>query len=73
MESHRRSIAKAISYRLFGSLTTFIIAWYMTGQFSTGLNIGLIDGVAKLFAYFAHERVWARVKYGVPKPPEYEI
>ena len=73
MESRRRSVAKAISYRLFASVLTTLIAWALTGQASTGVKIGLLDGLTKLFGYFFHERAWARVKYGLPKPPEYEI
>ena len=73
MESRRRSVAKAVSYRLFASVLTTLIAWALTGQASTGVKIGLLDGLTKLFAYFLHERAWARVKYGLPKPPEYEI
>jgi uncharacterized membrane protein len=73
MESHRRSIAKAVSYRVFASVLTCLIAWALTGRFSVGLQIGLLDGVTKLFGYFLHERVWARIKWGTPRAPEYEI
>ena len=73
MESRRRSIAKAISYRVMASLVTCLIAWGFTGRLSVGLQIGLIDGITKLLGYFLHERAWARIKYGAPKPPEYEI
>ncbi len=72
-ESHRRSVAKTISYRVLASLVTTLIAWGMTGRMSTGFKIGMIDGVMKLIGYFLHERAWARIKYGLPKPPEYEI
>jgi uncharacterized membrane protein len=73
MESRRRSVAKAISYRVFATFTTGLIAWAFTGKLGTALQIGVADGVMKLFGYFLHERVWTRVKYGLPKPPEYEI
>ena len=73
MESHRRSIAKAVSYRIFASVLTCLIAWALTGKLAVGLQIGLLDGVTKLFGYFLHERVWARIQWGRPKAPEYEI
>ncbi len=73
MESKRRSVAKAISYRVFATLLTTLIAWALTGKISTGLQIGALDGVTKLFCYFLHERFWARIKWGAPRPPEYEI
>jgi adenylylsulfate kinase len=73
MESRRRSIAKAISWRIFSSSATALISFAVTGRFSIALQIGAVDAVAKLFGYFLHERAWARVKYGLRKPPDYEI
>ena len=72
-DSTRRSIAKTVSYRVFASFLTALIAWALTGRFTVALQIGLLDGVAKLFGYYLHERAWARIKYGIPKPPEYQI
>jgi uncharacterized membrane protein len=73
MESRRRSVAKAISYRVLATIITALIAWAFTGKVATALQIGLVDGLTKLFGYFLHERLWTRIKYGLPKPPEYEI
>ena len=73
MESHRRSIVKTISYRVFASTITALIAWAFTGRITIAFQIGLVDGMAKLLGYFLHERAWTRIKYGLPKPPDYEI
>ena len=73
MESHKRSIAKAVSYRVLGSFLTAAIALALSGQWDIALGIGLIDGVAKMGAYFLHERVWARIQWGMPRRPDYEI
>jgi len=73
METHRRSIAKAVSYRVYATILTFLIAWALTGKLTIGLQIGALDAVVKLLGYFLHERVWARIKWGRPKGPEYEI
>jgi uncharacterized membrane protein len=73
MESRRRSIAKAISYRIISSILTALIAWGLSGQMALGLKIGAVDAITKLLGYFLHERVWARIKWGTPKAPEYEI
>ncbi len=64
MESHQRSIAKAASYRLFGSLLTALIAYLLCGAWDVALGVGLFDSVAKMAAYFLHERLWARIKWG---------
>ena len=73
MEARKRSIAKAASYRFFGSLITSGIAFLLTGQWDIALGVGALDGVAKMGAYFLHERVWARIPWGMPKRPDYEI
>lgn len=73
METRRRSIAKAISYRVLGSLTTAGIAFVMTGSVATSLGVGGFDAIAKMFAYYVHERAWSRISYGKAKPPEYVI
>ncbi len=73
VESQKRSIAKAASYRFFGSIITSAIALYFTGEVDVALGIGLIDAVAKMTAYFVHERLWARIRWGTAKRPDYEI
>ena len=72
-ESKKRSIAKAASYRFFGSMVTASIAYFLTSKWEVALGIGLVDGVAKMAGYFLHERVWAHIKWGAPKRPDYEI
>ncbi len=73
MESHVRSLAKAISYRVLGSLSTAGIFFVLTGKLTTSLGAGAIDMVVKIGLYFLHERLWNHVQFGRPKPPEYEI
>ena len=74
MDSHTRSIAKAVSYRILGSATTAIIFYVLTGKASLSLSAGLLDMVSKIGVYFVHERVWNHINYGrTTKAPEYEI
>ena len=73
METHSRSMAKAVSYRLFGSASTAVIVWFFSHSLSLSLGAGILDTVVKLGLYFLHERVWDHISYGRPKPPEYEI
>ena len=73
MDSHARSIAKAVSYRLLGSLTTAAIIFAVTGRAALSAGAGVLDIFAKLGLYFAHERIWDRIDYGRAKRPEYEI
>lgn len=75
MDSHARSIAKAVSYRLLGSATTGLIMYVLTNRASLSLIGGALDVVLKIGAYFVHERIWNHINFGRPseKAPEYEI
>jgi uncharacterized membrane protein len=73
-ETHARSIAKAVSYRILGSASTGLIVYVLTGKGSLGLSASVLDVILKIGVYFIHERIWDRVNYGrETKAPEYEI
>jgi uncharacterized membrane protein len=74
MESTRRSLAKAMSYRFFGTLTTAALVFLFLGQLELAAAVGLLDTLFKIFVYVAHERVWNRIPYGrEQQQPEYII
>ncbi|MHC4204699.1 MAG: DUF2061 domain-containing protein [Planctomycetota bacterium] len=73
METHLRSIAKAITWRTGGTIVTFTVAWILTRRFDLAAQIGILDTVVKIGAFYAHERVWNRMNFGKEKPPEYQI
>ena len=73
MESHVRTIMKALSWRFIASLVTFTVAWIVTGELAFAAEIGIADTLIKLGAYYLHERTWMRVAFGTLKKPEYEI
>jgi uncharacterized membrane protein len=63
-ESHLRSILKGVTWRALATATTVTIAYGVTGTVSVALQIGAIEVVAKIFAYYVHERVWQLVPRG---------
>jgi adenylylsulfate kinase len=74
VESHYRSIVKAVSYRILGSATTALIFYLLTHKGSLSLGAGGLDMVLKIGVYFVHERVWNHINFGrSTKAPEYEI
>ena len=73
MESHVRTISKALSWRFIATLITFTVAWLVTGKLTFAVEIGIVDTLIKLGAYYFHERLWIRVKFGKLRRPEYEI
>jgi uncharacterized membrane protein len=73
MDTQSRSIAKAISYRVLGSISTAILVFGFSGDVKIAAGIGTLDVVAKLGLYWLHERIWNHIPYGRQRPPEYEI
>ena len=62
-DSQKRTIVKTMTWRITASLTTFIIAWMLTGDFLIGATIGGIEGVTKIFLYYFHERIWNNINW----------
>lgn len=64
METHARSITKSLTYRIVGLIFTFLIGWLITRSMKLGATLGLLDFGFKLCLFYAHERFWAKVKWG---------
>ncbi len=60
-----RHLAKAITWRLIASLTTFLIGWYVTGDLEFGMTIGAADVIIKIVLYYLHERAWYHSRFGI--------
>lgn len=73
MESNARSVAKAVSYRVLGSIVTGIIVFIFSGDAKTSMGVGAADMFLKIALYYLHERIWNYIPFGRPRPPEYEI
>lgn len=74
MESSKRSLVKALSWRFLATLITTSIVFALTGKGEFAATIGIADTLFKFFIYFAHERIWNRIPFGRKKvEPEYYI
>jgi len=73
MESHFRSIIKAVTWRAGGTVVTAFVAWIFTGSLDIAARIGILDSLIKIAAFYIHERVWIKLKFGKLKEPEYQI
>lgn len=60
--SRKRHIAKAITWRIVGTLDTILLSWFISGNPLTGLKIGFAEVLTKMVLYYFHERVWFRAK-----------
>lgn len=64
METHTRSLAKAISWRTLGTIDTMVISLVMTGSIRLAAAIGVTEVATKSLLYYAHERAWLKVPHG---------
>ncbi|MDD3722949.1 MAG: DUF2061 domain-containing protein [Lutibacter sp.] len=58
-----RSIVKAVSWRIVGTVDTMIISWFITGELSMALSIGSVEVITKMVLYYGHERIWNLIKW----------
>ena len=63
-EAHHRSLAKAVSWRVTGSLDTFVISYIITGKPALAGSIAATELITKIWLYYFHERLWAFVSWG---------
>ncbi|MEY4935815.1 MAG: hypothetical protein RIS64_2174 [Bacteroidota bacterium] len=63
-ESHARSLAKGVSWRIIGTLDTMIWAWFFTGNLVMAAKIGAFEIGSKVILYYFHERIWQSIPFG---------
>jgi uncharacterized membrane protein len=68
-DKHHRSLIKAVSWRLTGSVDTLIISFLITGKLKWALSISSVELFTKIGLYYAHERVWEKLSFGRVKEP----
>ncbi len=59
--SHKRHIAKAITWRTIGTIDTMLLSWFITGNPVIGMQIGLAEVMTKMVLYYLHERLWFKL------------
>ena len=63
-DTNTRSLSKAISWRITGTLDTFIISFIVTGEVLLASAIAFTEIITKVFLYWVHERVWNTIHWG---------
>jgi uncharacterized membrane protein len=63
-EAHSRSFIKAVSWRMLGSIDTFVISYFVTHQLVFAASIASVETVTKIILFYGHERIWAAVPWG---------
>ncbi|WOE69458.1 adenylyl-sulfate kinase [Hydrogenimonas thermophila] len=63
-ETNLRSIVKGISWRFVATGTTIIIVYTFFGRLDLAIAAGLLETVAKVALYWAHEKIWQKIRFG---------
>jgi len=64
IETKRRSLVKAISWRVFATATTTIIVYFLFKRIDLAIVAGIIESISKIIIYFIHERIWEKINFG---------
>ncbi|QDH33845.1 DUF2061 domain-containing protein [Porphyrobacter sp. YT40] len=64
-EAHSRSLAKAVSWRILGSIDTFLLSWLFTSSVKAAGAIALTEVLTKMALYYLHERAWSGIGWGM--------
>ena len=59
-----RSFVKSLSYRVFGTLSSFLVVFVITGEGTLSALIAFWETVVKVVIYYWHERIWDKIKWG---------
>lgn len=63
-ESHARSVAKALTWRVVGTVATSALVFLFTRKVALSLTVGAVEFVSKIGLFWLHERAWDRVRIG---------
>ena len=67
-ERHLRSVIKGMTWRITASFTTAILVYLYTGDILLTLHVSVIEVAIKILFYYAHERLWGNVHWGILGP-----
>ena len=69
-----RSLTKAVSWRMTGTVDTVLISYLITGKIRWALSIGFVELFTKVALYYFHERLWNKISFGrKPLPGDFQI
>jgi uncharacterized membrane protein len=63
-ETHKRTIARMISYRITAWLFTIFYTYLFTGSIAQATGFATILHILLSLDYYIHERIWLKIKWG---------
>jgi adenylylsulfate kinase len=67
-ETHKRTLAKSITWRIAATVITFVIVIIITGRMDWAIGLSIFDMILKFIGYYVHERAWDRLEWGLINP-----
>jgi adenylylsulfate kinase len=59
-----RSFVKGVCWETVSFIVTLIAVYMIYGNFILSLQFSLILSAVKIFIFFAHERLWKKIRWG---------
>lgn len=60
----QRSALKAVTWRIIGTMDTFLLSWFITKEPVTAGAIASFEVLTKTILYYFHERGWNKIQWG---------
>ena len=65
--TRKRSIVKALTYRVFIVCLDFSAIYIFTRKVEVAVGFMIVSNIYTTLGYFLHERAWARIKWGTAR------
>jgi uncharacterized membrane protein len=66
-ETRRRSVAKAVIYRILIIIVDVVIIYWVTHGIAQTILLTIVTNIASTVLYYGHERAWNAVRWGLVK------
>lgn len=63
-DTNYRSLTKGISWRIIGTIDTFLVAYFWFGDIALAAPIAATEVLTKIILYYLHERLWNVISWG---------
>ena len=60
----KRSLVKALTYRGVIVVLDITVIYFLTGRVDVALGFTIISNIYTTVAYFLHERLWNKIRWG---------
>jgi|LakMenE01Jun11ns_1017448.scaffolds.fasta_scaffold6722331_1 uncharacterized membrane protein len=70
IETHKRTIARMITYRLTAWVFTILWTYLFTENLGNAAGFATVLHILLSVDYYIHERIWINIKWGTNREPK---